>query len=70
MINLQADRLNLLIVGLPILGAGMLSLVVTNYIVNREHQAFVAYLNLKVEQYMAQHKRNLQAIPPDDDEEV
>merc|ERR1711936_149138 len=66
----QADRLNLLIVGLPILGAGMLSLVVTNYIVNREQQAFVAYLNLKVEQYMAQHKRNLQAIPPDDDEEV
>merc|ERR1712110_335464 len=66
----QADRLNLLIVGLPILGAGMLSLVVTNYIVNREQQAFVAYLNLKVEQYIAQHKRNLQAIPPDDDGEV
>ena len=30
----------------------------------------IQYLNLKVEQYMAQHKRNIQSIPPDDSEEV
>ena len=47
----------------------------------REHKAFVGYLELKVmmviailknnylyqvEQYMAQHKKNIQSIPPDD----
>ena len=43
----------------------MFFLMITNYIVNKENRAFVMYLNLKVEQYMAQHQRNLMAIPPD-----
>ena len=48
----------------------MFFLMITNYIVNKENRAFVDYLNLKVEQYMAQHKRNIQAIPPEENEEV
>ena len=47
----------------------MFFLMVTNYIVNKENRAFVVYLNLKVEQYLAQHRRNIQSIPPDDHEE-
>ena len=59
----------------------MFFLMITNYIVNKENRAFVHYLELKVqqdcnrhsshspcvqvEQYMAQHQRNIQAIPPD-----
>ena len=71
----------MLIVGLPLIGVGLSTLLITNYIMVREHKAFVGYLELKVmmviailrnnylyqvEQYMAQHKKNIQSIPPDD----
>merc|ERR1711953_460665 len=64
------DREQILILSFSLVGAGMFFLMITNYIVNKENRSFVMYLNLKVEQYMAQHKRNIQAIPPDDNEEV
>jgi len=64
---MQANhRGEVFMVGLPLIAFGFLCLCITNRIVDKENQAFVDYLNLKVEQYMAQHKRNIQAIPPDD----
>jgi len=59
------DKIQVTAVGFGLILAGMFSLVITNFIVNRENRAFVEYLDLKVEQYMAQHKKNIQAIPPD-----
>ena len=64
------EREQILILSFSLVAAGMFFLMITNYIANKENRAFVAYLNLKVEQYMAQHKRNIQSIPPDDNEEV
>ena len=61
----RGERGILIMLGLPLIGAGLLCLAVTNCMVNRENKAFVSYLELKVEQYMAQHQRNLMAIPPD-----
>ena len=76
-----SERKWLLLVGLSLICVGLISLLVTNCIVNKENRAFVHYLELKVqqacnrhssqslcvqvEQYMAQHQRNIQAIPPD-----
>ena len=76
-----SERKWLLLVGLSLICVGLFSLLVTNCIVNKENRAFVHYLELKVqqdcnrhsshslcvqvEQYMAQHQRNIQAIPPD-----
>ena len=65
-----SDREQILILSFSLVAAGMFFLMITNYIVNKENRAFVAYLNLKVEQYRAQHKRNIQSIPPEDNEEV
>merc|ERR1712083_899994 len=60
-----SERKWLLLVGLSLICVVLISLLVTNCIVNKENRAFVHYLELKVEQYMAQHQRNIQAIPPD-----
>ena len=65
-----SDREQILILSFSLVAAGMFFLMITNYIVNKENRAFVAYLNLKVEQYTAQHRRNIQSIPPEDNEEV
>ena len=64
------EREQILILSFSLVAAGMFFLMITNYIVNKENRAFVVYLNLKVEQYLAQHRRNIQSIPPDDNEEV
>merc|ERR1711934_151309 len=65
----HGEREILLLLGLPLIVTGLLCLAITNCMVNRENKAFVNYLNLKVEQYMAQHQRNLQSIPPDNPHE-
>ena len=65
-----SEREQILILSFSLVGVGMFFLMITNYIVNKENRAFLDYLNLKVEQYMAQHKRNIQAIPPEENEEV
>merc|ERR1712156_282869 len=49
-----SERKWLLLVGLSLICVGLVSLLVTNCIVNKENRAFVHYLELKVEQYMAQ----------------
>jgi len=59
------DRLQVVALGFSLIFFGLFSLVITNIIVNKENRAFVKYLDLKVEQYMATHKKNIQAIPPD-----
>jgi len=58
-------RLQVVALGFSLIFFGLFSLVITNIIVNKENRAFVKYLDLKVEQYMATHKKNIQAIPPD-----
>merc|ERR1712131_343583 len=59
------DRLKVVALGFSLIFFGLFCPVITNIIVNKENRAFVKYLDLKVEQYLATHKKNIQAIPPD-----
>merc|ERR1712002_1278558 len=61
----EQGRLQVVALGFSLIFFGLFCLVITNIIVNKENRAFVKYLDLKVEQYLATHKKNIQAIPPD-----
>ena len=44
--------------------AGLVSLVIANYLYNAEHRALLDYLRLKIQQFREEHRRNQQCIPP------